>query len=140
MSSDNSVNILLKNKSGASRSYFLFVETPEVSTGDKVYQNVYLTTSPVPDGNGTATFKCQRDYFAVCGTSPSKKLGSKVQVTTADWGIAKVNKDGQMGSHFVMNGEPGNGAAFDTKSLKQDCKEEGAFIIESQGFKLGNGG
>ena len=39
-----------------------------------------------------------------------------------------------------MRGDPGNAAAFDGSNLKQDCDHEGAFSIESVGFKLGNGG
>ena len=136
----SSINILVKNKSGAARAYSLFVKAPEVSLGDKVYSNVYMQAPPVPTESGTASFTCQTDYFAVCGTHPGEPLGSKVRVTTGDWGIAKINQDGRLGSHFLMRGDPGNAAAFDGSSLKQDCDQKGAFSIESSGFKLGNGG
>lgn len=136
----SNVNIVVKNKSGATRAYFLFVEAPSVNIGGKVFQNVYIAAPPIPSGNGAASFTCLQEYFAVCGTSPSKKLESKVQVTTGDWGIAKLNQDGKKGSHFVMKGDPGNAAAFDMQNLKQDCDKPETFIIESQGFQLGNGG
>ncbi|KAL8787469.1 MAG: hypothetical protein Q9195_007761 [Heterodermia aff. obscurata] len=136
----SSVNITVKNKSGVTRAYFLFVKAPEVSLGDKVFSNVYIQAPPVPNGNGTASFSCQTDYFAVCGTNPGQPLGSKVQVTTGDWGIAKINQGGKNGSHFLMKGDPGNAAAFDGSNLKQDCDQKGAFLVESTGFKLGNGG
>ncbi|KAL6721005.1 hypothetical protein ACLMJK_000105 [Lecanora helva] len=134
-----SVNISVKNKSGAPRAYFLFVQQPEVNLGGKVFSNVYIQAPLVPSGNGTASFSCQTDLFAVCGTSPGQPLGSKNPVTTGDWGIAKVNQGGKMGSHFLMRGDPGNAAAFDGSSLKQDCDQKGAFLIESTGFKIGNG-
>jgi hypothetical protein len=135
-----SYNILVKNKSGASRSYFLFVEAPSVSLGSQVFQNVYIAAPPVPSGNGTASFLCKTDYFAVTGTSPGQKLGANVQVNTGDWAIAKINKDGKLGSYFLMNGKPGNAAAFDSSATKQSCDQPGAFMIESVGFQLGNGG
>lgn len=136
----SSVNITVKNHSGATRAYFLFVKPPEVSVDEKVFSSVYIQAPPVPTGNGTAAFSCQTDYFAICGTIPGQLLGSKVHVATGDWGVAKINQDGKLGSHFVMKGDPGNAAAFDSSSLKQDCDQQGTFMIESSGFKLGNGG
>ena len=136
----SSVNIVVKNKSGAPRAYFLFVKPPEMTVGDKIFSNVYMQAPPVPSGNGSASFTCQTDTFAVCGTMPGVPFGSKGQVGTGDWGIAKLKQDGKLGSHFLMRGDPGNAAAFDESSLKQDCDQDGSFLIDCTGFKLGNGG
>ena len=132
--------ILCKNKSGASRAYFLFVEAPVVTSGVQVFQNVYIAAAPVPPTTGTASFAISKAYFAVCGTSPGAKLGSNVQVTTGDFGIAKLCQDDKNGSSFTMTGAPGNAAAFDPHRLKQDCTKPGNFSIECTEFLLGNGG
>ncbi|PVH93259.1 hypothetical protein DM02DRAFT_697063 [Periconia macrospinosa] len=82
--------IKLKNKSGMDHDYFLFVEAPIVKSGSKVYQNVYISSPSVADGSGTATFTCFAEYYAICGTSPNKALGSKVTVSTADSSAVQV--------------------------------------------------
>ncbi|KAH7028815.1 uncharacterized protein B0I36DRAFT_349807 [Microdochium trichocladiopsis] len=126
------VTILVKNNSGASHSYFLFVKAPEV------FSNVYIAAPPTPSGNGTAKFIAKKDYFAVCGTNPGQQLRKNVQVTTGDWGIAKLNQGGKLGSSFTMTGADG-GAAFDGALLKQACSQPGSFSIESTNFLFGNG-
>ncbi|KAK2688574.1 hypothetical protein QWA68_012712 [Fusarium oxysporum] len=136
----STINILVRNKSGANRAYFLFVEPPTLSGGDgPVFSNVYITAPQVPSDKGTASFTCVTDYFAVTGTSPGQKLGSKVQVTTGDWAIVKINQDNKLGSSLTMNGDPGNAAAFDSSALEQKCEKPGSFSIRSVNFKVGNG-
>ena len=132
--------ILCRNSSGKSQAYFLFVEAPVVAPGAKVFQNVYVAAAPVPNKTGTAKFAISKDYFAVCGTSPGTMLGSDVQVTTGDWGVAKICQDGKNGSSFTMTGAPGNAAAFDADLLKQDCDKPGKFSIKCTDFQLGNPG
>ncbi|KAL8718285.1 MAG: hypothetical protein Q9225_004563 [Loekoesia sp. 1 TL-2023] len=135
----STIQILVKNHSGANRVYFLFVEAPEVSVGPKVFQNVYMASSTVADGTGSATFTCHTDYYAVCGTSPGQDLKSNVRVTTGDSEIAGLCQGGQNGTHHLMTGAPGNSAMFDKPNKKVDCTQKGAFMISSANFLLGNG-
>ena len=135
--------IFCKNKSGANRAYFLFVESPEVSGGARVYQNVYIAASTIPSGTGTASFSVHKDIFAVTGTNPGQRLGSNVTVSTGDYGIAKLAQNGKLGSSFTMSGAPdGRSAVFDSNGLKQNCDKDGSFAINCAAgtFQIGNGG
>jgi hypothetical protein len=135
--------IFCKNKSGCPKAYFLFVESPEVSGGAQVYQNVYVAASTVPSGTGTATFSIHKDIFAVTGTNPGQELGSNVTVTTGDFGLAKFCQGNKLGSTFAMTGAPdGKSAFFDPGSLQQDCNKNGSFGINCAAgtFQIGNGG
>lgn len=133
------ITIVVQNKCGVDRVYFLFVKAPEVSGGSKVFSSVYITAPPIQSGTGRAKFICKKDFFALCGTSPGEALDRNVQIITTDWSIAKINQDGKKGSSFTMTGA-GNGAVFDNALFKQDCNQPGSFSIESTNFMWGNGG
>ncbi|KAF2118014.1 hypothetical protein BDV96DRAFT_571267 [Lophiotrema nucula] len=135
--------ILVRNKSGTRRQYFLFVETPTVTSGAQVFQNVYATAAPVPDQTGTAKFVLKKDYFAVTGTSPGQKLGSGVNVSTTDFEIAKIAQGPKLGSTVYMTAgtnPPGKGAEFVDGLLEQKTSTPGSFTISTDGsFQLSNG-
>ena len=134
-------SILVKNKSGDSRAYFLFVEAPSVSGGAQVFQNVYVAAPPVPNNSGTAKFSMKKDFYAVTGTNPGQALGTNVTVTTGDFEIAKINQGGKMGTSAHMTaGTTGKGAEFDDSLLEQKCSTPGSFSIQNDtSFQLGNG-
>ncbi|MCJ1400404.1 hypothetical protein MMC11_003609 [Xylographa trunciseda] len=129
-----SYQILVKNKSGAPRAYFLFVETPQVSNvpAAKVFQNVYIAAKPVPDMTGTAIFKVIKDLYAVTGTSPSA-LDANVSVYTGDYEVVKICQSSgaatTQGSATHVTG--GSGAQFDTSKLTETCNTEGSFSIQT---------
>ena len=138
-------SILVKNKSGTPRAYFLIPEAPRVSGGGspRVYQNVYIASPPTSSGNGIARFSIPKNFFAVTGTTPGQALGSNITVSTSDYRITKLSLgDSSPGSKFVMTAGPaGNGAMFDNKLTENTTKEAGAFAIScDDSFKLNNGG
>ena len=138
-------NILVKNKSGSARAYFLFVEPPKVSGvgASDVYQNVYITAPSVPNNTGTASIRVHKDFYAVTGTSPSP-LGASVSVTTGDYEIANIcqesNGNVTPGSTTHVSFQNG-GVEFNTGMLKQSCQSAGSFsIITDSSFDYPNPG
>lgn len=139
-----SYQVLVRNKSGLPRGYFLFVETPQVTNApeQKVFQNVYLAAKPVPDRTGTVNFKVLKDFYAVTGTS-SSALDSNVSVYTGDYEVVKLcQKKGGIttnGSECHMTGA--SGAQFVTNLLSETCTTEGSFSIHTDSsFKYPNSG
>ena len=135
----SSYRIHVNNNSGAPRTYFLFIAAPDVSGGAQVFQDVYLSAPTVASGKGNATFTVKTPYFAICGTSPGRQLGDKVECSIGDWGVAKLNEQGRKESSFVMTGAPGNAAAFDRNLTGLSCDQPGSFSVESRNFLPGNG-
>jgi hypothetical protein len=134
------LKIVCKNKSGAPRAYFLFVEKPDVSGSNLVFETVYISSTLVPSGTGTAVFDLRKGYFAITGASPGEALGNNVTVDTYDYGIVKLCQGSKLGSSFAMSGgSNGMSASFDWDLLKQDCNKNGSFSIScSTGtFKTG---
>ncbi|KAF2731978.1 hypothetical protein EJ04DRAFT_352495 [Polyplosphaeria fusca] len=134
--------ILIKNKSGQDRAYFLFAELPQVSaSSQQIFSNVYMSAPPIPSGSGTAAFRLKKTYFAVTGTRPGQGLSSGVSVDTTDYEIAKLAQGDKLGSTVYMTAGPtGLGAEFEDDKLQQQTRQQGAFTIITDGsFTLGNG-
>ena len=88
--------LLVQNKSGASRAYFLYMELPELGgLTTKLWQACYITAPPVANNTGTASFHIHKQYYAVAGTT-SRPLAPEVNVGTGDFEIISVNNDGML--------------------------------------------
>jgi hypothetical protein len=84
--------IHVSNQSNSSQAYSLcqvepIVEPTEATVGaegNKITQfsSVYLTAPVVANGEGIATFKAPRQYYAICGTST---LTTGVSIITGDF-------------------------------------------------------
>jgi len=122
--------ILIKNHSGATRAYFLFIETPNVtgSNSPKVFQNVYIAAPSCASPNGTANFTIIKSLYAVTGSSP-QNLGSGVTVTTGDWEPVNIAQDNTYGNYCAMTMPAGEGPYFDTTKYSATVTTPGAFEI-----------
>lgn len=122
--------ILVKNHSGASRAYFLFIETPNVTgtNSSKVFQNVYIAAPSCASPRGTANFTIVKSFYAVTGTSP-QNLGSGVAVTTGDWEPVVIAQENAYGTYCQMTMPSGAGPSFDTTKYAATVTTPGAFEI-----------
>lgn len=83
--------ISVKNRSGSSQQYILFVSPPRVggAINSEVFTNIYMTAPTVPSGNGSARFSFTNNFYAICGTNPTP-LGAPVQISTSDFEVVTL--------------------------------------------------
>ena len=80
-------DITILNESGASHSYLLFAVSPQVSSAEEIFSNVFMAAPPIvsrPDGSSSTTFSIARQFYGICGTS-IQNLEAGVKVATSDY-------------------------------------------------------
>jgi hypothetical protein len=122
--------IKVKNNFGQATNYFVFSETPLVKgAGSEIFQNALANSGLTPKG-GTATFKFQEEYYAICGVTRGElKYGIVVGVDVPKGvNLSSGKPDGSHLQMKALQGEPKT-ADFEEKDAT-DCKETGAYIID----------
>jgi hypothetical protein len=130
MANANQYDITIVNESGASQSYLLFAEVPQVSGPGKVYQNVFMTAPTIvsrSNGSSSTNFIITRQFYGICGTSV-QNLAAGVTVATSDYEAVALGTGPISGT--TLNFTTNQGANF-TLPIGTPTAPAGAYTIQT---------
>lgn len=133
--------ITIKNESGESQDYLLFMKQPKTTGLDSkdVFTNVYITSPGVQSGpkhEGHCKFTLHKDFYAVTGTSPSP-LAQDVQIETGTSASVSLAVPGAPGSQVFMSAP--NDSPFWDDTRASTTTAASAFAIQTDdSFQNGN--
>jgi len=136
-----SYTITIKNESGESQDYLLFMKQPKTTGLDSkdVFTNVYITSPGVQSGpkhEGHCKFTLHKDFYAVTGTSPSP-LDQDVQIETGTSASVTLAAPGVPGSQVFMSAP--NDSPFWDDTRASTTTAASAFAIKTDdSFQIGN--